>query len=364
MPHLERASCPRPAPRRKEDRGSPPPRPTRSVGLEESLGDQTEHFEIQTNVPLAEAIAFGRQLEAFHELFFALMADVIGRAASRWPSGSARPDARPREASRRSRTRSTTSPTKEEYVEYLGARSGRGHRGEPGLSTCPPGAGKGNRRPGLLLPRPRRPARRDRDALPRGLAPAPLRVGRAQRLHEERGQLLGLRRAGDLLRDASRPSPTARSGSAGWSARGSRRPGSPFAGRRVHPARAASSPRPERGSTGRRRIYLHYAEAMALTVFLMQAATAALPRGRSSTTSGRLPGAGSAATGRSLEDRLGSRYRRSRRSSSTSSTGGDVEAEKPRAGRRGRSPAQDSPLGCASRVPASHRAGASTHSPT
>jgi hypothetical protein len=39
----------------------------------------THHFEIRTNVPLNEAIEFGRKLEALHELFFALMADVVGR---------------------------------------------------------------------------------------------------------------------------------------------------------------------------------------------------------------------------------------------------------------------------------------------
>ena len=37
----------------------------------------TEHFEIYTNVPLNEAISFGRKLEDLHELFFAMMADVI-----------------------------------------------------------------------------------------------------------------------------------------------------------------------------------------------------------------------------------------------------------------------------------------------
>ncbi|MBX6314572.1 MAG: DUF1570 domain-containing protein [Isosphaeraceae bacterium] len=37
------------------------------------------HFEIQTNVPLAEGVAFGRRLEALYDLFFALFADVIGR---------------------------------------------------------------------------------------------------------------------------------------------------------------------------------------------------------------------------------------------------------------------------------------------
>jgi hypothetical protein len=38
----------------------------------------TEHFEIQTNVSLADAIGFGRRLEAFHDLFMALLADVLG----------------------------------------------------------------------------------------------------------------------------------------------------------------------------------------------------------------------------------------------------------------------------------------------
>jgi hypothetical protein len=38
---------------------------------------RTEHFEVQTDVPLSEAIAFGRKLESFHDLFFSLLADVI-----------------------------------------------------------------------------------------------------------------------------------------------------------------------------------------------------------------------------------------------------------------------------------------------
>jgi Protein of unknown function (DUF1570) len=38
----------------------------------------TEHFEIQTNVTLDEAITFGRRLEAFHDLFTALLADILG----------------------------------------------------------------------------------------------------------------------------------------------------------------------------------------------------------------------------------------------------------------------------------------------
>lgn len=38
----------------------------------------TTHFRIRANVPLAEGIGFGRRLEAFHQLFGAMMADVIG----------------------------------------------------------------------------------------------------------------------------------------------------------------------------------------------------------------------------------------------------------------------------------------------
>jgi len=37
----------------------------------------TEHFEIQTDVTLAETIRFGRRLEAFHDLFMTLMADIL-----------------------------------------------------------------------------------------------------------------------------------------------------------------------------------------------------------------------------------------------------------------------------------------------
>ena len=38
----------------------------------------TEHFEIQTNVTLADAISFGRRLEDFHDLFMTLLADILG----------------------------------------------------------------------------------------------------------------------------------------------------------------------------------------------------------------------------------------------------------------------------------------------
>lgn len=38
----------------------------------------TEHFQIRSNLPLAESIRITRRLEAFHELFCGMMADVLG----------------------------------------------------------------------------------------------------------------------------------------------------------------------------------------------------------------------------------------------------------------------------------------------
>lgn len=42
----------------------------------------TEHFDIATNVPLAEAIVFGRRLEALHDVFETVLADLLDPAAS------------------------------------------------------------------------------------------------------------------------------------------------------------------------------------------------------------------------------------------------------------------------------------------
>jgi len=79
LPHLDRGELP-----------SPPSRGGKVQWLAESAANGlragwkppwkivTEHFEIQTNVPLAHAIGFGRRLEAFHDLFMALLADVLG----------------------------------------------------------------------------------------------------------------------------------------------------------------------------------------------------------------------------------------------------------------------------------------------
>ena len=131
----------------------------------------------------------------------------------RWPGGSARPRSTGEASYRPHQVDYFAS--KDEYVEHLASSVGAGHRPEPGLLQPSP-AGQGQPRPGPLLPRSRRPASRHGHPLSRGVAPASLRDRRPQRLHQERGELLGLRGAGDLLRDGDAP--------AGRLARG-RRPG-------------------------------------------------------------------------------------------------------------------------------------------
>lgn len=80
LPHLENGELPAPT-----RRGSPvrwlPARAADEMRSEMSRGwvITTHHFRITTNVPLAEAISFGRKLEAVRECFFVLFADVIGR---------------------------------------------------------------------------------------------------------------------------------------------------------------------------------------------------------------------------------------------------------------------------------------------
>jgi hypothetical protein len=82
VPHLEQGELPAPL-----IRGQKKPRwlPTAEADrLHEDWNSRwhiwTEHFEIQTNVPLAEAISFGRRVEAFHDLFTCLMADILGES--------------------------------------------------------------------------------------------------------------------------------------------------------------------------------------------------------------------------------------------------------------------------------------------
>src|SRR4029079_4053441 len=103
----------------------------------------TEHFEIRSDVPLAEAIVFARRLEAFYDLFFTLMADVVGENLP---------------LARRFRTPSLTGESsykahqvdyfasKDEYVENLRPSVGVDIDQSLGYYN-PPRPGKGNRAP-------------------------------------------------------------------------------------------------------------------------------------------------------------------------------------------------------------------------
>lgn len=78
-PHLERGELPTPPVRNGKVRWLPAEEADRlRADWNPPWRILTEHFQIETNVPLAEAISFGRRLEAFHDLFMALMADVQG----------------------------------------------------------------------------------------------------------------------------------------------------------------------------------------------------------------------------------------------------------------------------------------------
>ncbi len=81
---------------------------------------ETAHFQIRSNVPLAEVIGFSHQLEAFHDAFFALMADLVGPElplAQRF-----RKPGPPKLPGRRHQVRYFGS--KGEYVAYLRPRHG------------------------------------------------------------------------------------------------------------------------------------------------------------------------------------------------------------------------------------------------
>ena len=101
----------------------------------------TEHFEIQSDVPLGEAIEFARRLEAFYDVFFTLLADLVGENLP---------------LARRFRSPSLTGETsyrlhqvfyfatKDEYVEHLRLSTGDDIDQSLGYYN-PPRPGKGNR---------------------------------------------------------------------------------------------------------------------------------------------------------------------------------------------------------------------------
>ena len=100
----------------------------------------TEHFQIQTNVSMAEAIAFARRLEDFHALFFSLMADLLGPnlpLARRFRDPGSTAEAA------KVRHRVNYFAEKEEYVNKLGAVLGPDVDQSLGIYLSPDVARKG-----------------------------------------------------------------------------------------------------------------------------------------------------------------------------------------------------------------------------
>jgi hypothetical protein len=79
VPHLDQGELPAPAVSGQPTRWLPVAEADAlRRDFENGWKITTEHFFIQTNVPMADAITFGRHLEALHDLFTSIMADVIG----------------------------------------------------------------------------------------------------------------------------------------------------------------------------------------------------------------------------------------------------------------------------------------------
>lgn len=146
IPHLEAGELPAP------NRGTGSPRwlPTEEADRlherwESCWRIPTEHFQIQANVPLSEAIAFARQLEAFHQLFFALVPDLI-IDENRLPLAQRIKD--------KKLTGERPAPLhlvyyfrdKSEYLEHVMTAHGPGYENSLGLYV-PPKSGKTKRAP-------------------------------------------------------------------------------------------------------------------------------------------------------------------------------------------------------------------------
>jgi Protein of unknown function (DUF1570) len=84
--------------------------------------DTAPHFAVEANVPLVEAVAFARRLEAFYELFLSQFADVIGAEnlplARRFDNKGQQPVATPKKFA------VSYFATKEQYVGFLAAKFG------------------------------------------------------------------------------------------------------------------------------------------------------------------------------------------------------------------------------------------------
>jgi hypothetical protein len=79
----------------------------------------TEHFKIYTDVPLNEAISFGRKLEDLHQLFFSMMADVIGPQRLPLAQRFKKPDLKGSVPNSKDGFQVFYFATRDEYAEFL-----------------------------------------------------------------------------------------------------------------------------------------------------------------------------------------------------------------------------------------------------
>jgi hypothetical protein len=110
----------------------------------------TEHFQIQTNVPLSEAIAFGRQLERFHELFFALLGDLLVTTDVRLPLAQRFQDKKMTGERKADPHQVYYFKDKQEYVDYLTPLTGPKIAGSLGI-YIPPKPGRIKRAPAYFF---------------------------------------------------------------------------------------------------------------------------------------------------------------------------------------------------------------------
>jgi hypothetical protein len=134
VPHLDRGELPAPRVARQPTRWLPAAEAD-ALRRDFKRGWQiaTEHFAILTNVTLAEAIDFGRHLEAFDELFTSRMADVIGPADLPLAKLAKDPKLSPDKLPAKKPHRVNYYADKEEYVDVLSPMQGADIRNTLGI---------------------------------------------------------------------------------------------------------------------------------------------------------------------------------------------------------------------------------------
>lgn len=134
VPHLDRGELPAPHAAGRPTRWLPRAEAD-ALRRDFARGWQirTEHFAILTNVPLSEAVDFGRHLEALDELFTSLMADVVGPADLPLARLAKDPRLSPAKLPAKKPHRVDYFASKEEYVEYLAPHQGASIRDTLGI---------------------------------------------------------------------------------------------------------------------------------------------------------------------------------------------------------------------------------------